>query len=69
MRERHSFNHILESNEMNERERRKRLILRIHKRNDRFEREREREIECVVWKRRMRSLGSDLNSGEDMDGC
>ena len=32
------------------------------------ERER-REIECVVWKRRMRSLGSDLNSGEDMDGC
>ena len=55
MRECHSFNHILESNEMNEREGRKRLILRIHKRNDCFERE--REIECVVWKRRMRSWG------------
>ena len=55
MRECHSFNHILEFNEMNEREGRKRLILRIHKRNDCFGRE--REIECVVWKRRMRSLG------------
>ena len=63
----HSFNHILESNEMNEGEGRKRLILRIDKRNDCFGRG--REIECVVWKRRMRSLGSDLNSGEDMDGC
>ena len=65
MRDCNSFNHILESNEMNEREGRKRLILRIHKRNDCFE----RVIECVVWKRRMRSLRSDLNSGEDMDGC
>ena len=36
MRECHSFNHILELNDMNERERRKRLILRIHKRNDCF---------------------------------
>ena len=59
MRECHSFNNIPESNEMNEREGRKRLILRIDKRNDCFEREREggREIECVVWKRRMRSWG------------
>ena len=57
MRECHSFNHILESNEMNEREGRKRLILRIDKRNDCFEREGGREIECVVWRRRMRSLG------------
>ena len=56
MREYHSFNHILESNEMNEREGRKRLILRIHKRNDCFERE-GGEIECVVWRRRMRSWG------------
>ena len=56
MRECYSFNHILESNEMNEREGRRRLILRIHKRNDCFG-EREREIECVVWKRRMMSLG------------
>ena len=55
MRECHSFNHILESNEMNERGWRKGLILRIDKRNDCFERG--REIECVVWKRRMRSLG------------
>ena len=55
MRECNSFNHILEFNAMNEREWRKRLILRIDKRNDRFERE--REIECVVWKRRMRSWG------------
>ena len=39
MRECHSFNHILESNEMNEREGRKRLILRIDKRNDCFWRE------------------------------
>ena len=54
MRECHSFNHILEFNEMNEREGRKRLILRIDKRNDCFGGE--REIECVVWKRRMRSL-------------
>ena len=38
MRECHSFNHILECNEMNEREGRKRLILRIDKRNDCFER-------------------------------
>ena len=55
MRECHSFNHILEFNEMNEREWKKRLILRIHKRNDRFGRE--REIECVVWKRRVWSWG------------
>ena len=34
MREYHSFNHILECNEMNEREGRKRLNLRIHKRNE-----------------------------------
>ena len=39
MRECHSFNHILEFNEMNEREGRKRLILRIDKRNDCFGRE------------------------------
>ena len=55
MRECHSFNHILEFNEMNEREGRKILILRIDKRNDCSWRE--REIECVVWKRRMRSWG------------
>ena len=42
IRECHSFNHILEFNEMNEREWRKRLILRIDKRNDCFEREGER---------------------------
>ena len=42
IREFHSFNHILEFNEMNEREWRKRLILRIDKRNDCFEREGER---------------------------
>ena len=36
MRECHSFNHILECNEMNEREGRKRLILRIDKRNNCF---------------------------------
>ena len=40
MRECHSFNHILEYNEMNEREGRKRLILRIDKKNDCFGRER-----------------------------
>ena len=40
---------------MNEREGKKRLILRIDKRNDCFERG--REIECVVWRRRMRSCG------------
>ena len=57
MRECHSLNPILDSNEMNEREGRKRLILRIHKRNDCFEREREGEIVCVVLKRRMRSWG------------
>ena len=43
------------------------MILRIDERNDCFVRE--REIECVVLKRRMRRLGSDLNEGEDMDGC
>ena len=32
----HSFNHILEFNEMNEREGRKRFILRMNKRNDCF---------------------------------
>ena len=37
MRECHSVDHILEFNEMNEREGRKRLILRIDKRNDCFE--------------------------------
>ena len=45
MRECYYLNHIVELNEMNEREGRKRLILRIEKRNDCFEREREREIE------------------------
>ena len=35
----HSFNHILEFNEMNEREGRKRFILGFHKRNDCFGRE------------------------------
>ena len=43
------MNHIVELNEMNEREGRKRLILRIEKRNDCFE----REIECVVYEMRM----------------
>ena len=42
------MNHIVELNEMNEREERKRLILRIEKRNDCFE----REIECVVYEMR-----------------
>ena len=49
MRECHSFNHILESNEMNEREGRKRLILRIDKRNDCFEREGERGRLSVLF--------------------
>ena len=52
---------------MNERKGRKRLILRIHKRNDCFGRE--REIECVVWKRENEELWSDLNECEGMDGC
>ena len=52
---------------MNEREWRKRLILRIHKRNDCFGRG--REIECVVLGKENEELGSDLNSGEDMDCC
>ena len=43
------MNHIVELNEMNEREGRKRLILRIEKRNDCFE----REIECVIYEMRM----------------
>ena len=43
------------------------MILRIDKRNDCFERE--REIECVVWKKENEELWSDLNSGEDMYGC
>ncbi len=42
MRECHSFNHIVEFNEMNEGEGRKRLILRIDKRNDCFGRGRGR---------------------------
>ena len=41
--------------EMNEREGRKRLILRIEKRNDCFERE--REIECVIYEMRMSGHG------------
>ena len=47
------MNYIVELNEMDEREGRKRLILRIDKRNDCFEREGEREIECVVYEMRM----------------
>ena len=43
------MNHIVELNEMNEREGRKRLILKIEKRNDCFE----REIECVIYEIRM----------------
>ena len=43
MKECYELNHIVELNEMNEREGRKRLILRTEKRNDCFE----REIECV----------------------
>ena len=58
-RECHSFNHILEFNEMNEREGRKRLILRIHKRNDCFGRGRL----SVVLKKESEELRSDLNSG------
>ena len=53
MRECDSFNHIVELNEMNEREGRKRLILRIEKRNDCFE----REIECVIYEMRMSGHG------------
>ena len=30
---------------------------------------REGEIECVVLEKENEELGSDLNSGEDMDGC
>ena len=67
MRECHSFNHILESNEMNEREGRKRLILRIDKRNDCFGREGGRL--SVLFGKGNEEFGSDLNSGEDMDGC
>ena len=47
------MNDIVELNEMNEREGRKRLILRIEKRNDCFE----REIECVVYEMRMSGHG------------
>ena len=47
------MNHIVELNEMNEREGKKRLILRIEKRNDCFE----REIECVVYEMRMSGHG------------
>ena len=39
--------------EMNEREGRKKLILRVEKRNDCFE----REIECVVYEMRMSGHG------------
>ena len=49
MKECYYLNIIVELNEMNEREERKRLILRIEKRNDCFE----REIECVVYEMRM----------------
>ena len=47
------MNHIVELNEMNEGEGRKRLVLRIEKRNDCFE----REIECVVYEMRMSGHG------------
>ena len=47
------MNHIVELNEMNEREGRERLILSIEKRNDCFE----REIECVVYEMRMNGHG------------
>ena len=47
------MNDIVELNEMNEREGRKRLILRNEKRNDCFE----REIECVVCEMRMSGHG------------
>ena len=47
------MSHIVELNEMDEREGRKRLILRIEKRNDCFE----REIECVVYEMRMSGHG------------
>ena len=47
------LNDIVELNEMNEREGRKRLILGIEKRNDCFE----REIECVVYEMRMSGHG------------
>ena len=53
MRECYELNHIVELNEMNEREGRKRLILRIEKRNDCFE----REIECVIHEMRMSGHG------------
>ena len=43
------MNRIVELDEMNEREGRKRLIVRIEKRNDCCE----REIECVVYEMRM----------------
>ena len=45
------MNHIVELNEMNEREWRKRLILRIGKRNDCFERE--CVCVCVIYEMRM----------------
>ena len=47
------MNHIVELNEMSEREGRKRLILRIEKRNDCFE----REIECVIHEMRTSGHG------------
>ena len=47
------MNHIVELNEMNEREGRKRLILSIEKKNDCFE----REIECFVYEMRMSGHG------------
>ena len=56
MREYHSFNHILEFNEMNEREEKKRLILRIDKGNHCFGRKGGR-LSVLFWKRRMRSWG------------
>ena len=57
------MNHIAELNEMNEREGRKRLILRIEKRNDCFE----REIECVVYEMRMSGHGLLLRRWIDDD--
>ncbi len=47
------MNNIVELNEINERGGRKRLILRIEKRNDCFE----REIECVAYEMRVSRHG------------
>ena len=53
------MNDIDELNGMNEREGMKRLILRIEKRNDCFE----REIECVIYEMRMNEKGCDCYEG------